>query len=77
MSMTPGGTSKCSDKWVLVSGYYQRALWCGWRFRTFNVVDDLNRELGAIEVDFNLAGRACGAHAEVGQWTTVYFGDPG
>ena len=30
------------------------ALWCGRRFRTFNVVDDFNRELLAIEVDFNL-----------------------
>jgi len=29
-------------------------LWCGRRFRTFNVVDDFNRELLAIEVDFNL-----------------------
>jgi putative transposase len=30
------------------------ALWCGRRFHTFNVVDDYNRELLAIEVDFNL-----------------------
>jgi len=30
------------------------ALWCGLRFRTLNVVDDFNRELLAIEVDFNL-----------------------
>jgi len=30
------------------------ALWCGHRFRTFNVVDDFNREVLAIEVDFNL-----------------------
>jgi putative transposase len=30
------------------------ALWGGPRFRTFNVVDDFNRELLAIEVDFNL-----------------------
>jgi putative transposase len=30
------------------------ALWCGRRFRTFNVVDDFNREVLAIEVDFNL-----------------------
>ena len=29
-------------------------LWCGRRFRTFNVVDDFNREVLAIEVDFNL-----------------------
>jgi putative transposase len=29
-------------------------LWCGRRFRTFNVVDDFNREALAIEVDLNL-----------------------
>ena len=30
------------------------ALVCGRRFRTFNVVDDFNREVLAIEVDLNL-----------------------
>jgi putative transposase len=30
------------------------ALWNGRRFRTFNVVDDFNREVLAIEVDTNL-----------------------
>jgi len=30
------------------------ALWCGRKFRTFNVVDDYNREALAIEVDLNL-----------------------
>ena len=30
------------------------ALWDGFRYRTFNVVDDFNRESLAIEVDFNL-----------------------
>jgi putative transposase len=30
------------------------ALWCGHRFRTFNLVDDFNREGLAIEVDTNL-----------------------
>lgn len=30
------------------------ALWDGRRYRTFNVVDDFNREALAIEVDFNL-----------------------
>jgi putative transposase len=29
-------------------------LWCSRRFRTFNVVDDFNHEVLAIEVDFNL-----------------------
>lgn len=30
------------------------ALWCGQRFRTFNLVDDFNREGLAIEIDTNL-----------------------
>nr|CBX81212.1 probable Pol polyprotein [Erwinia amylovora ATCC BAA-2158] len=30
------------------------ALTCGRRFRTFNVVDDFNREALAIEIDFKL-----------------------
>ena len=33
------------------------ALWDGRRFRTFNVVDDFNREALAIEVDLNLPSR--------------------
>lgn len=30
------------------------ALWCGRRFRTFNLVDDFNREALAIDIDLNL-----------------------
>ena len=30
------------------------ALWCGRRFRTFNVVENYNRETLAVEGDFNL-----------------------
>jgi putative transposase len=30
------------------------ALWDGWRFRTFNVIDDFSREALAVEVDLNL-----------------------
>jgi len=33
------------------------ALWNGRRFRTFNVVDDFNREALAIEIDFSLPAR--------------------
>lgn len=37
------------------------ALWCGRRFRTFNVADDFNREALAIEIDLNLpAAASCG-----------------
>jgi putative transposase len=35
-------------------------LWCGLRCHTFNVVDDFNRELLAIEVDFNLPAARVG-----------------
>lgn len=35
-------------------GFMSDALMCGRRFRTFNVVDDFNRESLAIEVDLNL-----------------------
>jgi len=30
------------------------ALVCGWRFRTFTVVDDFNRQALAIEIDLNI-----------------------
>ena len=33
------------------------ALWCGHRFRTFNVLDDFNREVLSIEIDLNLQAR--------------------
>jgi putative transposase len=33
------------------------ALWHGRRFRTFNVVDDFNREVLSIEIDFNLQAK--------------------
>lgn len=32
-------------------------LWCGRRFRTFNVVDDFNREALSIDIDINLQAR--------------------
>ncbi len=30
------------------------ALWSGWRFRTFNVIDEFNRECLHIEIDTSL-----------------------
>ena len=52
------------------------ALWGDRRaFRTFNLVDDFNREVLAIEVDFNLARSARGAHA--GQWPRTGAFDAG
>jgi len=33
------------------------ALWSGRRFRTFNVVDDFNREVLSIDIDINLQAR--------------------
>ncbi|MBU3736569.1 MAG: IS3 family transposase [Methylobacterium sp.] len=45
------------------------ALWCGRRFRTFNVVDDFNREILAIEVDLNLpAARVIRVLERIAAW---------
>ncbi|TCW17782.1 hypothetical protein EDF73_101435 [Raoultella sp. BIGb0138] len=40
------------------------ALVCGKRFRTFNVVDDFNREALAMEIDLNIP-----ASVSSGSWT--------
>ena len=66
------------------------ALWGGRRFRTFNVVDDFNREVLAIEVDFNLpaarvvrtleriaAERGYPLQAEIRQWPRIGLCDAG
>ncbi len=45
----PAGINRC---WS--ADFMSDALWCGRRFRTFNLVDDFNREALAIEVDLNL-----------------------
>ncbi|MGD1335192.1 IS3 family transposase [Vibrio harveyi] len=45
----PDGVNGC---WSI--DFMSDALACGRRFRTFNVVDDFNREVLAIEVDLNL-----------------------
>lgn len=45
------------------------ALWCGRRFRTFNVVDDFNREVLAIEIDLNLpAARVVRTLERIAAW---------
>lgn len=45
------------------------ALWDGRRFRTFNDVDDYNREALAIEIDLNLsAGRVIRTLDRIGAW---------
>lgn len=45
------------------------ALWCGRRFRTFNVADDFNREVLAIEVDLNLpAARVIRVLERIAAW---------
>ena len=45
------------------------ALWCGRKFRTFNLVDDYNREVLEIEVDRSLtAGRVVRALDRAAAW---------
>ena len=45
------------------------ALWNGRRFRTFNVVDDFNREALCIEIDLNLpAARVVRALERLAAW---------
>ena len=45
------------------------ALWCGRRFRTFNVADDFNREALAIEIDLNLpAARVVRVLERIAAW---------
>jgi len=45
------------------------ALWCGRRYRTFNVVDDFNREALMIDIDLNLpAQRVIRALERIAAW---------
>lgn len=45
------------------------ALWCGRRFRTFNVVDDFNREALSVEIDLNLpAARVIRTLERIAAW---------
>ena len=45
------------------------ALWCGQRFRTFNLIDDYNREALTIDVDRSLpAGRVVRALDQTAAW---------
>ncbi len=60
----PEGMNQC---WS--ADFMSDALWCGRRFRTFNLVDDHNREALAIEVDLNLpAERIVRVLDQVGSW---------
>jgi putative transposase len=47
--MVPEAMNEC---WS--ADFMSDALWAGRRYRTFNVVDDFNREVLLIEIDFNL-----------------------
>lgn len=45
------------------------ALWCGRRFRTFNVMDDCSREVLAVEIDLNLpAARVIRVLERIAAW---------
>jgi putative transposase len=46
------------------------ALVCGRRFRTFNVVDDFNREALAIEIDLNIPAQRV-VRCWTGSWQTA------
>lgn len=60
----PAGINLC---WS--ADFMSDALWCGRRFRTFNLVDDFNREVLAIEVDLNLpAHRVVRVLEQVAAW---------
>jgi len=47
----PDGSNHC---WSI--DFMSDSLWCGRRFRTFNVLDDFNREVLDIEIDLSLPG---------------------
>ncbi len=60
-------SAKANECWS--ADFMSDALWCGRRFRTFNVVDDFNREALAIEVDLNLpAERVVRVLERVASW---------
>lgn len=60
----PAGINQC---WS--ADFMSDALWCGRRFRTFNLVDDFNREALIIEIDLNLpAHRVVRALERVAAW---------
>lgn len=45
----------CNQMWS--ADFMQDALWDGRRFRTFNVIDDYNREALAVEIDTGIAAQ--------------------
>jgi putative transposase len=60
----PEGLNEC---WS--ADFMSNSLWDGRRFRTFNVVDDYNREALAIEVDLSLPSRrVIRVFDQIAQW---------
>ena len=60
----PGSMNQC---WS--ADFMSDALWCGRRFRTFNLIDDYNREVLTIDVDRSLpAGRVVCALDRAAAW---------
>ena len=63
----PAVPAQMNGSWSM--DFMSDALWCGRRFRTFNVADDFNREVLAIEIDLNLpAARVVRVLERIAAW---------